>query len=145
MTELSENIRRLHSLGYSYNKIKEELGCSKGTISYYLGDGQREKTNTRTRDSRNNIRKYIQEVKQGQVCVDCKEDYPYWMLEFDHTSDDKLFTIGKFQDITCDIEKIKLEIEKCDIVCSNCHKNRTHTRRTVIASNTMDVEQFYTE
>jgi DNA-binding MarR family transcriptional regulator len=145
MTALSENIHRLHKLGYSYNQIKAQLGCSKGTISYHLGAGQKEKTVTRTRDSRNNIRKYIQEVKQGQVCVDCKEDYPYWMMEFDHTSDDKLFTIGRFQEITSDIEKIKLEIEKCEIVCANCHRNRTYARRTAIASNIMDVEQFYTK
>lgn len=138
-------IRRLHEAGYSYSKIKEELGCSKGTISYHLGAGQKEKSATRTRDSRNNIRKYIQEVKQGQVCSDCKEDYPYWMLEFDHIADDKSFTIGKFQDITSDLEKIKREIEKCEVVCANCHKNRTHTRRTAIANDTMAIQQFYPE
>lgn len=142
---MKDKIFALHAEGKTYSQIKEELGCSKGTISYYLGAGQREKTVTRTRESRNNIRKYIQEVKQGQVCVDCKEDYPYWMLEFDHTSDDKLFTIGRFQGFTSDLEKVKLEIEKCDIVCSNCHKNRTHARRTAIANTTLDVEKFYTE
>lgn len=140
---LEPKIRALSAQGLSYNQIKAELGCSKGTIAYHLGDGQREKTRARGRDSRNRIRKYIQEVKQSQVCTDCKEDYPYWVLEFDHIADDKLFTIGKFQDTTTDLEKIKQEIEKCEVVCANCHKNRTHMRRTAIAHDTMDLTQFY--
>jgi hypothetical protein len=140
---LEQRIRELHSRGLSYNQIKSELGCSTGTISYYLGAGQKEKTRARTRDSRNNIRKYIQDVKQGVKCTDCREDYPYWILEFDHINDDKSFTIGKFQDTTTDLEKIKQEIAKCEIVCANCHKNRTHNRRTSIAHDTMDLTQFY--
>lgn len=144
MTSLSEDIHRLHKMGYSYNKIKEQLGCSKGTIAYYLGDGQKEKTVTRTRKLRNTIRQHIQDVKQGQVCIDCREDYPYWILEFDHINDDKLFTIGQFQAVTASLDKIKEEIAKCEIVCANCHKNRTHGRRTAIAHHNLDVEKFYT-
>jgi predicted transcriptional regulator len=40
----------------------------------------------------------------------------------------KLFTIGgrRARDFT--IQQIIEEIAKCDIVCSNCHKNRTYWR-----------------
>lgn len=41
MKELGIKIHELKSKGYTYNKIKEELNCSKATISYYLGDGQK--------------------------------------------------------------------------------------------------------
>lgn len=140
---LEARIRALYAEGYSYNKIKAELGCSKGTISYYLGDGQKEKTRARLRDSRSKIRKHIQEYKQDRTCTDCLEDYPYWILEFDHINDDKDFTIGQFQETTSSLDVIIAEIEKCEVVCANCHKNRTHSRRTAIAHDTMDLSQYY--
>lgn len=140
---LEPKIRALYKQGMSYNQIKAELGCSKGTISYYLGEGQKEKSRARLRKSRRNIRQHIQEYKQDRTCADCREDYPYWILEFDHTEDNKEFTIGQFQGTTSDIERIKAEIDKCDVVCANCHKNRTHRRRTAIAHETLDLTQVY--
>ena len=44
-----DEIVRLHKEGKSYNQIKDILGCSKGTISYHIGEGQKEKTIERTR------------------------------------------------------------------------------------------------
>lgn len=46
---MKEEILRLRSQGYSYNQIVAELKCSKGTVSYYCGEGQREKTTHRTK------------------------------------------------------------------------------------------------
>ena len=142
MTTLAAEIVRLHSDGKSYNQIKESLGCSKGTISYHLGAGQKEKTKQRTRDKRNLIVKYVQEYKQGKVCTDCKEDYPYWMLEFDHLGD-KSFNISNFRGYTIDLEKVKSEIKKCEIVCANCHKNRTHFRLVRSGADTADLSEIY--
>jgi predicted transcriptional regulator len=48
MTELGIKIIGLKKKGYSYNKIMEELNCSKSTISYYLGDNQKEKAKKRS-------------------------------------------------------------------------------------------------
>jgi len=47
MTELGKKIIELRDLGYSYNKIKEKLGCSKSTISYNLSEIQKQKTKIR--------------------------------------------------------------------------------------------------
>jgi hypothetical protein len=49
MTELGNRIIELKKEGYSYNKIIKELNCSKSTISYYLGDNQKEKTKKRNK------------------------------------------------------------------------------------------------
>lgn len=46
---MKEKILELRSKGYTYDQIQQELGCSKGTISYHCGDGQKEKTNERNR------------------------------------------------------------------------------------------------
>lgn len=49
MSELSENILRLRGDGKTYKEIQEILGCSKGTISYHLGEGQKEKQKARNK------------------------------------------------------------------------------------------------
>lgn len=124
---LKEQILELRTKGYSYNQIKAKLGCSKGTIAYHVGVGQKDKNSKRRIDGRNKIRKFLHEYKSGKKCVDCGEDYPYWMLEFDHLRD-KSFTISQFRLKTIDLNIIKEEIAKCDIVCANCHRNRTFNR-----------------
>jgi predicted transcriptional regulator len=48
VTELGNKIIELKKEGYTYNKIMKELNCSKSTISYYLGDNQKEKTKNRS-------------------------------------------------------------------------------------------------
>ena len=50
-----ERILELRKRGYSYNEIKAKTGYSKGTISYHVGEGQKEKTKTRTEKFREGI------------------------------------------------------------------------------------------
>lgn len=49
---MKDEILKLRIEGKSYNKISELLGCSKGTISYHCGVGQKAKNNIRRRKSR---------------------------------------------------------------------------------------------
>ena len=51
---LKEKILELRDEGKSYNEIKKILGCSKGTISYHCGKGQKEKTINRQKKRREN-------------------------------------------------------------------------------------------
>ena len=66
----------------------------------------------------------IRRAKQ-QPCVDCGKDYPYYVMDFDHVRGKKAFNLAvayrKFGK-----RQIEAEIEKCDVVCSNCHRERTH-------------------
>lgn len=74
------------------------------------------------------IRKYILDYLISHPCVDCGERDPA-VLEFDHVRDKKLFTIS----LKCNnysLDKIKDEIEKCEIRCTNCH-----LKRTILTSN----------
>jgi len=52
---MKETILKLKSEGKSYKEIQKVLGCSKGTISYHCGDGQKEKTKIRRDKRRENI------------------------------------------------------------------------------------------
>ena len=49
-----KQILELRSQGYSYDKIIKELGCSRGTVSYHCGQGQKEKTRLRLKKTRKN-------------------------------------------------------------------------------------------
>ncbi len=57
---MKEKILQLKNEGKSYSQISKILNCSKGTISYHLGNGQKEKTLLRRQKRRENvlIRKY---------------------------------------------------------------------------------------
>ena len=90
-----EKIFQLYAEGKSFREIQKILGCSKSTISYHVGKGQKEKTLNRRKQSRHRVAAHIRGKKQGKKCTDCREDYPYWILEFDHLPQyEKLFTIG---------------------------------------------------
>ena len=59
-------------------------------------------------------------------CVDCGEDDPV-VLEFDHTDEKSFDVCAKLIDFTW--KRILEEIEKCEVVCANCHRRRTAMRR----------------
>lgn len=50
---MEEEILKLREEGKSYNEIVKILNCSKGTVSYYCGKNQKEKTKERTKKRRN--------------------------------------------------------------------------------------------
>lgn len=123
-----ELILKLREEGKSYRQIEAETGFSKGLISYYLGTDQKHKTLERSNINKAKLRREIWEMKEKSGCVDCKEMYPHYVLEFDHREGTK--KIGSPSEIYSRNGKQKglEEIEKCDIVCANCHKIRTHNR-----------------
>lgn len=74
------------------------------------------------------IRAYIR-AQKDVPCQDCGLKYPYYVMDFDHRPDEeKLYNLAEMARQKFSLEKIKQEIAKCDIVCSNCHRIRTHVR-----------------
>jgi 5-methylcytosine-specific restriction endonuclease McrA len=71
-------------------------------------------------------------------CVDCGETDPV-VLEFDHLRD-KDFNIGS-KLVHCSWKKVLAEIEKCEVVCANCHRRRTNKRRGAIRSLLVDADR----
>ena len=61
-------------------------------------------------------------------CYDCGVSYPPYVMDFDHVRGTKFRNIAKMVGRNS-ISSIKEEIEKCDLVCSNCHRIRTYNRR----------------
>ena len=61
--KLRDKILELRNLGYSYRKIEEKIKCSKGTISYYCGKGQKEKNKNRRKKNRFKQHPIIQKIE----------------------------------------------------------------------------------
>ena len=71
----------------------------------------------------------IRKFKEDKGCADCRNRFPHYMLEFDHRPEHKklgniYYVLKKYGN-----EKAWEEIAKCDVVCANCHKHRTHHRQ----------------
>lgn len=73
------------------------------------------------------IRKLIRETK-NVPCMDCGISYPYYVMDFDHR-EDKKYTVGRLAGSFYSLETIRREMDKCDVVCANCHRIRTHKHR----------------
>lgn len=59
-------------------------------------------------------------------CIDCRLSFPHYVMEFDHVGGSKVNNVSNM--LGGSFEKLLLEIAKCEIVCSNCHKGRTWRR-----------------
>ena len=82
----------------------------------------------RNKTKKDQIRDYIRKYKEHRGCMDCGVKYPYYVLDLDHRDpNDKKFTPAALHK-TGSWDKMIKEVRKCDVVCSNCHRERTHQR-----------------
>lgn len=81
----------------------------------------------RNRHYRKRVAEMIRELKQ-RPCADCGQSYPPRVMDFDHREGEE-----KYKDVArltgnCSARVVLREIAKCDVVCANCHRQRTHER-----------------
>ena len=84
----------------------------------------------RNKDYRKDINLFVRNLKESKSCLDCNKYYPYYVMDFDHLQH-KDFNINYLMS-TGRIGALKKEIEKCELVCSNCHRERSHKRLSTI-------------
>lgn len=71
-------------------------------------------------------RELIRQVK-SRPCADCGVQYPFYVMDFDHREGElKEFELNSVA--RTPVKAILREIEKCDVVCANCHRERTYQR-----------------
>ena len=74
------------------------------------------------------IREVLSKIKE-KPCMDCNQSYPPYVMDFDHVRGEKKFSISQAVDLNVSLEAARNEIAKCDLVCANCHRERTHGNR----------------
>jgi hypothetical protein len=79
----------------------------------------------RNKKIRQKKKDYIREAK-NVPCADCGIQYPHYVMDFDHRDpNEKEANIALMVSQGFGWDKVLNEIAKCDIVCSNCHRERT--------------------
>jgi hypothetical protein len=86
---------------------------------------RRQKNNAETARRRREVSEYIRATKEGKPCADCGVAYPFYVMDYDHIEGMK-----KECNLAAasSIFRAKQEIAKCELVCSNCHRERTYNR-----------------
>jgi len=81
------------------------------------------------------IQGWVKQRYENIPCLDCDQTFPFCVMDFDHRPEEtKSFGIadmGKLSVTPDRINTIMKEIDLCDIVCSNCHRIRTHIKRKI--------------
>jgi hypothetical protein len=83
---------------------------------------QRDAVNERRAEVRERIATY----KIENPCTDCGKHYPSYVMDFDHVRGEKRAGVAQLTTHSWDV--IQAEIDKCDLVCANCHRERTFMR-----------------
>jgi hypothetical protein len=86
-----------------------------------------ENTITWTKNRSLEIRELVKSAK-NKPCVDCGKEYPYYVMDFDHIKGDKKFNLSVAASKSTSLKRVQEEIDKCEVVCSNCHRERTFNR-----------------
>ena len=110
--------------GYRY--VCKKCACERAGESY-----QRNKEKVKARCAKAakerilERRKYIYNYLKSHPCVECGENDPR-CLDFDHINpENKDLEISRAIWNNWSMKRLINEIEKCQILCSNCHRKRT--------------------
>lgn len=78
-------------------------------------------------------KKYLKELNvflvdylRSHPCIDCGES-DIRCLDFDHVRGLKFKNVSIMKAQTYSLSNLKLEIEKCEVRCANCHRKKTCT------------------
>lgn len=77
---------------------------------------------------RSDMKSWVNSLKVGP-CHDCRNEFNPWQMDFDHREpSSKSECVSRMIQLGASKDRILKEIEKCDLVCANCHRDRTHKR-----------------
>ena len=87
------------------------------------------------REAHNKARQMLRETKE-RPCADCGVQYPWFIMEFDHLPEHgpkkKNRNLATFTSRSFNAKGLQDELAKCEVVCANCHRARTHKRREAV-------------
>ena len=86
---------------------------------HYLNNKDKYAANVKRR--KKEYREWFLELKNDLKCEKCSEDHPS-VLDFHHFNGDKERGIARMVSDCLPKKKILAEIEKCIVLCSNCHR-----------------------
>ncbi len=125
LCKVEKEISEFHKNSKKIDGLQSECKSCKSTRykGYYSNDRLRYFKNAEL--ARNRANELIRS-KKDVPCTDCGIKYPYYVMDFDHLGlEEKIECVAR---MTRSYKKLEKEIAKCEVVCSNCHRERTHSR-----------------
>lgn len=121
-----EDILRLRAEGKTYGEISQELGCSKGTVAYYLKDTQEYAVKEVKMPSINSfsdkIVTYIENYKIKRPCISCSQYLHHSQMDF-FDAHREAEIVGSVLDQES-YEEAKRQVTQLKFICSNCNRLR---------------------
>ena len=118
---MKDQILKLRSEGKTYREIESLLKCSRGLISYYVNPDGKIKNSNRKNVNRFRLKTEYRN-RLGGKCKICNYDKCQNALQFHHIDPKtKKFAISDAQRMAFTQQEIDEEINKCILVCANCH------------------------
>ena len=114
----------LKTMGYADPEARKRYAQSHYAANRQLYIDRAKASRIRVRDE--NKRLLVQFLLE-HPCSDCGEADPV-VLQFDHIASDKTANIGRMLSAGLCWRTIKAEMDKCEVVCANCHFRRTAKR-----------------
>ena len=102
-------------------KTRPSLRNTKSSFAPYCFECSSEYSKNRRVERKNLLKKV-----KSQPCADCGISYPDYVMDLDHRSD-KVRDVSKM--LSYSMDRLLSEISKCDIVCANCHRERTYKQQ----------------
>ena len=128
--ELVEKIKNYYNEGNSCQKTATKFGVGKTTVRSYVDTRPRiKRSDDEIKAARvEAVQRRRKKVKQmaidykGGCCQECGYNKYNGALEFHHLEpSEKDFSLGH-KGYCIAWEKVKLELDKCVLLCSNCHR-----------------------
>lgn len=112
-------------------------------VAYYAAHRETEIERVRLRQAA--TLEFLRDLRR-RPCQDCGETFPAWVMDFDHRDPTKKsFNVMSGRAMLMSRSRLMAEIEKCDIVCANCHAARTYswllTRERPVAGTSRRLEE----
>ena len=132
------NVSQLAFASYSPRRIAKEIeqcevvcvNChrrrtARRARSWRFADRSLEKQHLTPGQQRNLF--WVRDLLLASSCVDCGLD-DFLVLEFDHVAE-KTANVTELARDGASLRRLQREIERCEIVCANCHRKRTRRRK----------------
>jgi hypothetical protein len=73
---------------------------------------------------------WMDSLKAGRPCADCGVSYPPYVMEWDHLPGaEKTLVLADTRRAAHSKNRILAELAHCELVCANCHRERTFGKR----------------
>lgn len=105
--------------------VDEWRELSYDTQYYHANKDRQEYIRERAQERKDEIKEIFDKEKRSEGCSQCEESEPC-ALDYHHLGDDKYIEVANMLRLGYSEEKVREEVEKCVLLCANCHRKYHH-------------------